>query len=121
LTIRKTLKKILNPKKKHRKPEKRNFPKIGSSENSKELSRFASELHDGENCPLCGSKEHPHIVEIQDVNTELQEIQESITALEEMINIQKQETEIEKFWIVKRSLKSSFLRNKSPFRDSKRY
>lgn len=63
----------------------------------KELSRFASELHDGENCPLCGSKEHPHIVEIQDVNTELLEIQESITALEqEMINIQKQETEIEK-------------------------
>jgi exonuclease SbcC len=36
-------------------------------------------------------------VEIQDVNTELLEIQESITALEqEMINIQKQETEIEK-------------------------
>lgn len=63
----------------------------------KELSRFASELHDGENCPLCGSKEHPHIVEFHDVNAELQEIQENITAVEQEINgLQKQEAEIDK-------------------------
>jgi exonuclease SbcC len=63
----------------------------------KELSRFASELHEGENCPLCGSKEHPHIVEFHDVNTELQEIQENITAVEQEINgLQKQEAEIDK-------------------------
>ncbi|MGR3854684.1 AAA family ATPase [Chryseobacterium indologenes] len=63
----------------------------------KELSRFASELHDGENCPLCGSKEHPHIVEIYDVNTELQEIQEKIASLEqEGTGLQKQEAEIDK-------------------------
>lgn len=63
----------------------------------KELSRFASELHDGENCPLCGSKEHPHIVEFHDVNTELQEIQENITTVEqELTAVQKQESEIEK-------------------------
>ncbi|MEE6129292.1 SMC family ATPase [Chryseobacterium arthrosphaerae] len=63
----------------------------------KELSRFASELHDGENCPLCGSQDHPHIVEIQDVNNELQEIQETITAVEqEILTIQKQEAEIDK-------------------------
>lgn len=63
----------------------------------KELSRFATELHDGENCPLCGSKEHPHIVEFHDVNTELQEIQENITTVEqELTAVQKQESEIEK-------------------------
>ncbi|MDR6488686.1 exonuclease SbcC [Chryseobacterium vietnamense] len=63
----------------------------------KELSRFASELHDGENCPLCGSKEHPHIVEFHDVNAELKEIQEKITSLEqETIGLQKQEAEIDK-------------------------
>ncbi|MDR3023648.1 AAA family ATPase [Chryseobacterium sp.] len=63
----------------------------------KELSRFASGLHDGENCPLCGSKEHPHIVEFHDVNAELQEIQENITTIEQEVNnLQKQETEIDK-------------------------
>lgn len=63
----------------------------------KELSRFASELHDGESCPLCGSQEHPHIVEFHDVNVELQEIQEKITANEQEIQkLQQQETEIEK-------------------------
>ncbi|MGN7866788.1 AAA family ATPase [Chryseobacterium sp. 22458] len=63
----------------------------------KELSRFASELHDGENCPLCGSQEHPHIVEIQDVNNELLELQESVTVIEQEIGkIQKQEAEIDK-------------------------
>lgn len=63
----------------------------------KELSRFASELHDGEACPLCGASEHPHIVEIQDVNLELQEIHENIHAAEqEILQNQTQETEIEK-------------------------
>ncbi|BFO66298.1 AAA family ATPase [Chryseobacterium sp. KCF3-3] len=63
----------------------------------KELSRFANELHDGENCPLCGSKEHPHIVEFHDVNAELKEIQEKITSVEqEAIGLQKQEAEIDK-------------------------
>ncbi|WP_343661344.1 SMC family ATPase [Chryseobacterium sp.] len=63
----------------------------------KELSRFASELHDGENCPLCGSKEHLHIVEFHDVNAELLEIQEKITSVEqETAAIQKQEAEIDK-------------------------
>ncbi|MBE4950650.1 AAA family ATPase [Chryseobacterium culicis] len=63
----------------------------------KELSRFASELHDGENCPLCGSQEHPHIVEFHDVNAELQEIQEKITSLEQEITaLQRKEAEIDK-------------------------
>ncbi len=63
----------------------------------KELSRFASELHDGENCPLCGSQEHPHIVEFHDVNAELQEIQEKITSLEQEIAVlQRKEAEVDK-------------------------
>ncbi|WP_288434814.1 SMC family ATPase [uncultured Chryseobacterium sp.] len=63
----------------------------------KELSRFASELHDGENCPLCGSQEHPHIVEFHDVNAELQEIQEKITSLEQEITVlQRKEAEVDK-------------------------
>lgn len=63
----------------------------------KELSRFASELHDGEACPLCGSQEHPHIVEFHDINTELQDIQEKIKAIEqEAHQLQQQETAVEK-------------------------
>lgn len=76
----------------------------------KELSRFASELHEGENCPLCGSKEHPHIVEFHDVNTELQEIQENITAVEQEINgLQKQEAEIDKILDRKRIFEEQLL------------
>ncbi|MCL8536772.1 SMC family ATPase [Chryseobacterium gallinarum] len=63
----------------------------------KELSRFASELHDGDNCPLCGSKEHPHIVEFHDVNTELKEIQDQLNTVEkEIMTTQKKESDIEK-------------------------
>lgn len=63
----------------------------------KELSRFASELHDGEACPLCGSQEHPHIVEFHDVNTELEDIQKKIdTTEQEAHQLQQQETAIEK-------------------------
>ncbi|AZA92291.1 Nuclease sbcCD subunit C [Chryseobacterium nakagawai] len=63
----------------------------------KELSRFASELHHGEACPLCGSQEHPHIVEFHDINTELQDIQEKIKIVEqEAQHLQQQETAIEK-------------------------
>jgi exonuclease SbcC len=76
----------------------------------KELSRFASGLHEGENCPLCGSKEHPHIVEFHDVNTELQEIQENITAVEQEINgLQKQEAEIDKILDRKRIFEEQLL------------
>ncbi|RLJ23452.1 exonuclease SbcC [Chryseobacterium sp. 7] len=76
----------------------------------KELSRFASELHDGENCPLCGSKEHPHIVEFHDVNAELLEIQEKITSVEqEIAGLQKQEAEIDKILDRKKIFEEQFL------------
>lgn len=61
------------------------------------LSHFASELHDGESCPLCGSLEHPNVVEFDDVNSELSEIQKQIEHLEnQKQEIQKKYLEIEK-------------------------
>jgi exonuclease SbcC len=62
-----------------------------------ELARFSSELHHGEACPLCGSSEHPNIVEFHDVNTELQEVQNKIqSADQELVSLQKQENEADK-------------------------
>ena len=62
-----------------------------------ELARFSSELHHGEACPLCGSSEHPNIVEFHDVNTELQELQNKIqSADQELVDLQKQENEADK-------------------------
>jgi len=61
------------------------------------LSHFASELHDGESCPLCGSLEHPNILEFDDVNSELNELQKQIENLEnQKQEIQKKSLEIEK-------------------------
>lgn len=61
------------------------------------LAHFASELHDGESCPLCGALEHPNIVAFDDVNSELNEIQQQIEQVEiQKEKIQKQSLEIEK-------------------------
>ncbi|MEC5165600.1 exonuclease SbcC [Flavobacterium sp. PL11] len=38
---------------------------------SKELLLFVENLHDGENCPLCGSVEHPNIMHGEDVSNQL--------------------------------------------------
>jgi exonuclease SbcC len=72
--------------------EKRNHLEV-----QQKLSHFASELHDGESCPLCGALEHPNIVEFDDVNSELNEILKQIEQLEiQKEKIQKQSLEIEK-------------------------
>lgn len=61
------------------------------------LAHFASELYDGESCPLCGALEHPNIVEFDDVNSELNNIQKQIEYIEiQKDKIQKQSLEIEK-------------------------
>ncbi len=36
-----------------------------------ELAHFAHQIHDGKDCPLCGSKEHPNVVETEDVSADL--------------------------------------------------
>lgn len=57
--------------------EKRNHLEV-----QQKLSHFASELHDGDACPLCGALEHPNIVEYHDVTSELHEIQQQIDHLD---------------------------------------
>ncbi|WP_267404336.1 MULTISPECIES: SbcC/MukB-like Walker B domain-containing protein [unclassified Chryseobacterium] len=62
-----------------------------------ELAKFSSELHNGEACPLCGSSEHPNIVEFHDVHSELKEFEEKVQSVDkELINLQKKENEIDK-------------------------
>ena len=64
-----------------------------------ELAHFASELHDGESCPLCGALEHPNIVEFDDVKFELNEIHKQIEHIEnQQVTIQRQSSEIEKIF-----------------------
>ena len=48
---------------------------------SKELVQFAENLHDGENCPLCGSQEHPNVMQGEDVSNQLEIISNTITVL----------------------------------------
>ena len=48
---------------------------------SKELAHFSSTLHDGENCPLCGSVEHPNVMQVEDVSEQLGIIEASISKL----------------------------------------
>lgn len=52
------------------------------------LAHFANELHDGEPCLLCGSREHPNIVEFDDVNSELEDLKNQLQ------NIENQEKEL---------------------------
>ena len=52
-----------------------------------EIAQFANEIHDGSECPLCGSLEHPHIIETQDVSAEILENETNLKVL-------KQQTEM---------------------------
>ena len=44
----------------------------------KELAHFSSQLHEGENCPLCGSIEHPSIMKVEDVSELLSKLEKEI-------------------------------------------
>lgn len=60
------------------------------------LAHFAHNLHDGEACPLCGSLEHPHIVEMNDVTASLEAVKAEIQAIEfQQEEIQKRYTLIQ--------------------------
>ncbi|MBS7332561.1 MAG: SMC family ATPase [Weeksellaceae bacterium] len=59
----------------------------------KKISEYAHSLHDGKPCPLCGSENHPNVVEIDDVTTELHEISKLIAHViseHEKLRIQQQ-------------------------------
>ncbi len=45
---------------------------------SKELAQFAHNLHEGENCPLCGSLEHPQVMQPEDVSEQFERVEASI-------------------------------------------
>lgn len=45
---------------------------------AKGLAQFAHNLHDGENCPLCGALEHPNPMQVVDVSKEIEAIALSI-------------------------------------------
>lgn len=51
------------------------------------LEKYASTLHDGEPCPLCGSEEHPHIINSN-------EAQKALADLEQAIKLQKDKIEL---------------------------
>lgn len=47
----------------------------------KQIAAFAHALHEGEDCPLCGSKEHPSIVEIDDVSLDIEQLEKSLNSI----------------------------------------
>jgi DNA repair protein SbcC/Rad50 len=49
------------------------------------LKQWADELVDGENCPLCGSKEHPEILNITDLENEILAIKKQLESVEKDI------------------------------------
>ncbi len=58
------------------------------------LAHFAHNLHEGENCPLCGSIEHPKVLKADDVSNEidliLKEIDQLNQAQKELVNTQNE-------------------------------
>ena len=57
--------------------EKRNQLEI-----QQKLAQYAHDLHDGDACPLCGSAEHPHIIEVEDVSNNLLLLKNLYTEIE---------------------------------------
>lgn len=61
------------------------------------LAHFAHNLHEGESCPLCGALEHPNIVEIDDISTKFETVNNELNQIEEKLKLlQKKQNEIQK-------------------------
>lgn len=50
---------------------------------SQQLSHYASALHDGEACPLCGALDHPAILEGEDVSKSMQDLDMKLEKIQE--------------------------------------
>jgi len=48
-----------------------------------QLSAYASQIHEGAPCPLCGSHEHPEVLHIESVSQEITLVKEQKTALDQ--------------------------------------
>lgn len=57
--------------------------KLQSYQVQQELAHFTHQLHNGEACPLCGSLEHPKILTLNDVTSNLHDIQNEINIVEQ--------------------------------------
>ncbi|WP_282628543.1 AAA family ATPase [Empedobacter sedimenti] len=61
------------------------------------LAHFAHNLHDGESCPLCGALEHPNIVEIGDVSSKFEVVNNELNQIDEKLkSLQKKQNEVQK-------------------------
>lgn len=61
------------------------------------LAQFAHNLHEGESCPLCGALEHPNIVEINDISTKFEVVNNELNQIDEKLkSLQKKQNEVQK-------------------------
>ena len=60
----------------------KSLAKKSQLEVQQQLAHFVDELHDGKSCPLCGSLQHPHIVEIDDVTAEMNLLNEHLAQID---------------------------------------
>ncbi|TGN29695.1 AAA family ATPase [Empedobacter tilapiae] len=61
------------------------------------LAHFAHNLHEGESCPLCGALEHPNIVEIDDISTKFEVVNNELNQIDEKLkSLQKKQNEVQK-------------------------
>lgn len=60
--------------------------KLQSFQVQQELAHFAHNLHNGEACPLCGSLDHPEILTLNDVTSNLDELKKEIDLIDEKQN-----------------------------------
>ncbi|MDM1298823.1 SMC family ATPase [Empedobacter falsenii] len=61
------------------------------------LAYFAHNLHEGESCPLCGALELPNIVEIDDISTKFEVVNNELNQIDEKLKLlQKKQNEIQK-------------------------
>ncbi len=51
------------------------------------IAHFANEIHDGKACPLCGSLEHPNVIETVDVSAEIVKNKKTLETLEQQVRL----------------------------------
>ena len=52
-----------------------------------QIAHFANEIHDGSACPLCGSLQHPNVIETEDVSNEIVTNQSKLKMLEQELKL----------------------------------